>query len=126
MVGTEEQIAEGAAQQVGDPPLCQVVRPVVDHVASLAKAFQVARPIVGRVMVEVRCGEHDTGVRAGRPSMSGGGPAAPAIAPGARGGSNQRPSGKQRMVSPCGRPQLSHRPPARSNRTCRLIFQSGG
>ena len=36
-------------------------------------------------------------------------------------GSNQRPSGRQRTICPCGRPQPSHRPPARSNRTRRLI-----
>jgi transposase len=35
--------------------------------------------------------------------------------------SYQRPSGRQRTVSPCGRPQVWQRRPARSNRTCRLI-----
>jgi hypothetical protein len=41
-IWAEEQIAEGAAQQVGDPPLCQVVRPVIDQVTALAKASQVS------------------------------------------------------------------------------------
>ena len=35
-VRPEEQIAEGAAQQIGDPPLRQMMRAVVDHVAKLA------------------------------------------------------------------------------------------
>jgi len=41
-VWTEEQIAEGAAQQVVDPPLYQMVRPVVDQVTALAEASQVS------------------------------------------------------------------------------------
>ena len=35
-------------------------------------------------------------------------------------GSNQRPSGRTRSTAPCGRPQRSHSPPARSKRTCLL------
>ena len=88
MVGTEEQITEGAPQQVGDPPLCQVVRPVVDQVAALAKALQVTRPIVCRVVIEVRRGEDDARVaNAGRllDVRPAGCPAA-ASALGARGG----------------------------------------
>ena len=34
-IRTEEQIAEGAAQEVGDPPLRQVMRAIVDQVAAL-------------------------------------------------------------------------------------------
>ena len=41
--------------------------------------------------------------------------------------SNQRPSSRQRIRAPCGRPQRSHTPPARANRTRRLSsFQCGG
>jgi hypothetical protein len=45
-IGAEEQIAEGAAQKIGDPPLCQVVRPIMDHVAALAQALEVAQPVI--------------------------------------------------------------------------------
>src|SRR5512132_3087747 len=34
---------------------------VVDHVASLTKTTQVAQPVVGRIMIEVRSGKHDPG-----------------------------------------------------------------
>ena len=35
-IGTEEQIAERATQEVCDPALCEVVRAVVEHVTALA------------------------------------------------------------------------------------------
>ena len=33
----------------------------MDHVAALTKTAQVAQPVVGRIMIEVRGGEHDAG-----------------------------------------------------------------
>ena len=60
-VWAEEQVTDGVAASVGDPPLGEVMRPVVDHVAALAEAFQVAQPVVGRVVVKVRRGKHDAG-----------------------------------------------------------------
>jgi hypothetical protein len=39
-----------------------MVRPVVDQVAALAKALQIARPIVTRVVIEVGGCEDDTGL----------------------------------------------------------------
>jgi hypothetical protein len=58
-VRAEEEVAEGAPQQIGDPSPCQMVRPIVDQVAALAQAFQIARPIVGRIVIEMRGGEYD-------------------------------------------------------------------
>ena len=37
------------------------MRHVVQHVAALAQAAEVAQPVVGRVAVKVRGGEHDAG-----------------------------------------------------------------
>ncbi len=50
------------AQQIGKPPLRQMVRPVVDHMATLTKALQVAKPVITRIVIEMRRGQHDTGV----------------------------------------------------------------
>ena len=36
---------------MGDPPSRLMVQPVVEQVAALAKAFQIARPIVTRIVV---------------------------------------------------------------------------
>jgi hypothetical protein len=95
---------------------------IVDQVAALTEAAEVAQPVVGRIMIQVRSGEHD----ARRPQPHhllqvgpAGGAAAP-VAPRGRAESYHRPSGKQRTVDPWGRPQPWHTPPARSKRTCRL------
>ena len=56
-----EQVAQRQAQPVGDPSLGKVVWPVVQHVAALAKALEVARVIVRRVMVKMRGRQHDPG-----------------------------------------------------------------
>jgi len=37
------------------------MRPIMHHVAALAECTEVVQPIVGRVAVEMRCCEHDTG-----------------------------------------------------------------
>ena len=58
-VGSEEQVARGAAEQIGNPPLRQVVRAIVGQVAALTEAAQVAQPVVGRIVIEVRGGQHD-------------------------------------------------------------------
>ena len=49
-----------------------MVGPIVQHVAALAQAFQVARMVVRRVVVEMGGGEHDAG-NALRGQISGGG-----------------------------------------------------
>jgi hypothetical protein len=59
-VRTEKQVAEGAPQQVRDPPPSQMVRAVVDQVATLAKTSEVTWPIVCWVVIEVRRGKNDT------------------------------------------------------------------
>ncbi len=61
-IGSEEQIAEGPAQEISDPPLCQMVRAVMDHVAALAQTLEVTPPVVARVMVEMGRSQHDAGV----------------------------------------------------------------
>jgi hypothetical protein len=50
-VRPEKQIAEGAAQQIIEPPLRQMVRAVVDHVTALTP--QVAQPVVARIVIEM-------------------------------------------------------------------------
>jgi hypothetical protein len=42
---------------VGDPSLRQVVRAIVDHMAALAQALQIAQPVVARVVIEVDGGQ---------------------------------------------------------------------
>ena len=87
-IRTKQQIAERAPQQIRDPPPCEVVRAVVDQMATLAETSEVTWPIVRWVVIEVRRRKNDTRMPdAGcllevRPA---GGPTA-AIAPGARGG----------------------------------------
>ena len=61
-IGAEKQIAEGAAQEISNPPLRQMVRTIVNHVAALAQALKVALPVVTRVMIEMRRSQHDAGV----------------------------------------------------------------
>jgi hypothetical protein len=43
-IGTEEQIAEGAAQQISDPPVCQMVWAIMDHVAALDTSVAIMPP----------------------------------------------------------------------------------
>ena len=58
----EEQITKRAAQQVSDPPLRHMVWPVANHVAALAKALQIAPPIIARVVIQMRCRQYDAGL----------------------------------------------------------------
>jgi len=55
----EEKVADRETPPVGDPTLCQVMRPIVQHVAALAERTEVPQPVVGRVTVQVRGREHD-------------------------------------------------------------------
>jgi hypothetical protein len=59
MVWPEKQVAYRATKKIGDPPLREMIRPVVHDVATLAKAAQIAQVIVARVMVEVGCRQYD-------------------------------------------------------------------
>ena len=60
-VRSGEQVARPAAQPVGDPALGEVLWPVVQHVAALAQAPQVARAVVGRVVAEMSGSQHHPG-----------------------------------------------------------------
>jgi hypothetical protein len=43
-----------APQSIRDPPACPMVQTIVDQVAALAEAPEVAQPVVARVMVQMR------------------------------------------------------------------------
>jgi hypothetical protein len=58
-IWSEKQVAQCTAEQISDPPPRQMIRTVVDQVAALTKTAQVAQPIVGRIMIEVRSGKHN-------------------------------------------------------------------
>jgi hypothetical protein len=121
-VGAEEEIAQGIASPVGDPTLPQVVGAVVQQVAALAQAAQIAQPVVARIMIEVGGGSTTRVVRTRVASMRSG---QRAVRPRRSrhvvwAGSNQRPSGRHRISAPCGRPQPWQTPAARVKRTSRL------
>ena len=61
-IRAKKQIAEGAAQQIVDAAARQMVRPVVDHMAALAEALQVAEPVVAGIMIEMDGGQRDARV----------------------------------------------------------------
>ena len=46
---------------VREPTLRQMKRAVLQHMAALAEAPQVGEPVVGRIVVQMRGGEHDAG-----------------------------------------------------------------
>ena len=58
-IRTEEKIAGCQPPPVSDPALCQMVRPIVQHVTALAERAQILHPIVSRVAVQVGRCEHD-------------------------------------------------------------------
>jgi hypothetical protein len=60
-IRAEEKVPDGHTPPVGNPTLRRVVRPVMRHVAALAEGAQVLHPVVGRVAIEMRRGEHDPG-----------------------------------------------------------------
>ena len=109
-VNAQEQIANGPAAPIGDPPLRAVVRPVVQHVAALAERPPVPPLVVGGVAVEVRGGEHDAGgAQPGRLDQVGQRAARPRQSRQVLStSSNQRPSGRQGSRTRCGRPRLWH------------------
>jgi hypothetical protein len=49
------------APKVIKTPLCQVVGPIVKHMAALAHAFQIAQAVPSRIVVHVRGGQDDAG-----------------------------------------------------------------
>ena len=61
-IGTEEQIPERPTQPIRDPSAGQMVRMIMDHVAALTEAFQVALPVVARIMIEMRRRQDDAGL----------------------------------------------------------------
>ena len=73
-----------------------MVRPIMDHMAALAQAPEIAQPVVARIVIEMRRGQDHPGV----PDLHGfheigpsGGPAA-AIAPGVLSGVEPPPVGQ--------------------------------
>jgi hypothetical protein len=58
-VRPKKQVAHRTAEQIGDPPLRQVMRAIVAQVTALTEAAQVAQAVVGRIVIEVRGGEDD-------------------------------------------------------------------
>jgi hypothetical protein len=114
---------------MGHPPARHMVQAVVDPMATLAEALQIAQPVVGPVMIEMGSGQnhpdsaHPEDLRAVRSLDRRLRPSRQVR----HAASNQRPLGRQVTILPCGRPHGSHTLPARSKRTKRLIFgQSTG
>jgi hypothetical protein len=58
-IWAQEQVAQGAAEQIRKPSLREMMRPVVHDVAALAEAAQIVQLIVAGVMVEMRGRQHD-------------------------------------------------------------------
>ena len=58
-IGPKEKITDRKTPPVSDPTLCQMVRPIVQHVATLAEGAEVPQSVVGRVAIEMRGREHD-------------------------------------------------------------------
>jgi hypothetical protein len=61
-IGSEEQIAKGTAQQVCDAAPGEMVRPVVNEMATLTQASQILQPIVSGIMVEVGSRQNNPGM----------------------------------------------------------------
>ena len=97
LIRPREQVAERLPHQIRQPLPAAVLLTIVDHVAALAEGLEVARPIVGRIVVEVRGCEHHTRcqrIRAQAPAR--------AVAPG--------PCRRARLPQP--RPTTARRPGA--------------
>ena len=60
-VQAEEEIPEGLASAQREPTPPPVLLAIMEHVASLAKRLQVPRPVVRRIVDQVRRGQHHTG-----------------------------------------------------------------
>src|SRR4051794_1265636 len=61
-IGAEGQIAKGTAQQVCDAAPGEMVRPVVNEMATLTQASQILQPIVSGIMVEVGSRQNNPGM----------------------------------------------------------------
>jgi hypothetical protein len=55
----EEQVTDRQAPPVSDLALGQVVRPIVEHVASLTERAETSQPVVCRIAVKMRRCKHD-------------------------------------------------------------------
>src|ERR671933_115143 len=60
-VHAEEQVPEGFAPTQGQETLPPVLLAIMEHVAPLAERLQVPRPVVRRIMVQMRRGQHHAG-----------------------------------------------------------------
>jgi hypothetical protein len=54
-----EQITNCPGQEEANAPASQVLRSVMDNMATLAKSFQIAQVAIARIMIQVRGGEVD-------------------------------------------------------------------
>ncbi len=98
---------------------------VVDHVAALTKRGEVARSVVGRIVVQVRAGDIHPGEPNDRGDVRTGNPdaASPPVAPLAAIGIPPSPVTKMEDASPVRAPAMLAPTPARPNR---IIFDSSG
>jgi hypothetical protein len=83
-VEAQEQISAGIATPVGHPALGAMIRRVVQDVATLTKALEVAQPVVGRIVIQVRSSQHDACATSGdqRQEIRPARPSPAAVAPG--------------------------------------------
>jgi len=59
MIRSLEEVAICLASEQGSPAPPPVLRPIMVHVAALTEGGEIAIGIVGRVVIAVRCGQHD-------------------------------------------------------------------
>src|SRR3954469_867520 len=57
-IEAQEQVPDGLAPSQREPTAAPMLWPIVQHVAPLAERLQVPRPVLGRIVVEVRAGQH--------------------------------------------------------------------
>jgi hypothetical protein len=58
-VRPEKQISERLAHVHCEPPLAPVFLAIMNHMAALTKSLQIPRPVVGRIMIEMRGCQHN-------------------------------------------------------------------
>jgi hypothetical protein len=119
-----EQIAEGPPSAQGEPDAAAMLGSVVEQMAPLAERLDVAvsPPAMARVVVEMRRRQHQLG-HPHRHSLGQGRAGDLAATPGATDLLGLvPPAAIPRWLTtwPCGRPQVSQRPWARTKRTQRL------
>ncbi len=61
-IGTKEQVAKCAPQQIGNPALCEMMRSIVDHVTALAQAPEIALSVVTWIVIEMGRGQDHSGL----------------------------------------------------------------